>query len=152
MSDDILKQLGEPGDESAPKDEGKKAPRARKAKKAAQVVAHGRAYILATYNNTIINFTDTNGNTVTWSSAGKMGFKGPKRSTPYAATVIVKDAANRVRDAHGMREVDVFIKGIGPGRESAIRTLVGAGFEVMSIKDVTPVPHNGCRPKGRRRI
>ncbi len=111
----------------------------------------GRAYVQATYNNTLITLTDTNGNVVSWSSAGKMGFRGPKKATAYAAGVIVKDAVTRAAEK-GLKEVDVYVKGIGAGREAAIRALNANSLQVMSIRDITPIPHNGCRMPGPRRI
>lgn len=127
------------------------APAARaKKKKAMPQVSQGSAYIQATYNNTIVTLTDLNGNTLAWSSAGNCGFKGPKKSTPYAAGVVVKTATDRVKES-GLREVNVYVKGVGTGRDSAIRALNANGFQVLSIKDITPLPHNGCRaPKPRR--
>lgn len=123
-----------------------------KKKKAVQVsTPRGRAHVQATYNNTLISLTDANGNVISWSSAGKMGFRGPKKATAYAAGVIVKDAVSRAAE-RGLKEVDVFVKGIGAGREAAIRALNANGLQVMSIRDVTPIPHNGCRAKGPRRI
>lgn len=123
----------------------------RKGKKGlARQVSSGRAYIKVTYNNTIVTLTDQNGNVLSWSSAGQCGFKGPKKATPYAATVIVKDACEKVKK-HNLKEVAVFVKGIGGGREASIRALNANGLNVSSIKDVTPIPHNGCRaPKPRR--
>lgn len=116
----------------------------------ARQVSQGCVYIQATYNNTIITLTDLNGNTLAWSSAGHCGFKGPKKATPYAASVIVKDAAERVKEM-GLKEVSVFVTGVGSGRDSAVRALNANGFNVLSIKDLTPLPHNGCRsPKPRR--
>lgn len=129
----------------------KKVKTTKKKKKAVNVPSRGQAHIQATYNNTIITLTDANGNTVSWSSAGKMGFKGPKKATAYAASIIVKDAATRATD-RGMKEVDVYVKGVGAGRESAIRSINANGIEVMSIRDITPVPHNGCRPPKPRRV
>ncbi len=120
-------------------------------KKTLRHVSQGRAYIQATYNNTIVTFTDLNGNTLAWASAGNCGFKGPKKSTPYAASVIVKSAAEKVKES-GLREVFVFVKGVGSGRDSAIRSLNANGLNVTGIKDMTPVPHNGCRPPGQRRM
>jgi small subunit ribosomal protein S11 len=111
----------------------------------------GRAYIQATYNNTIVTLTDLNGNVLAWSSAGKMGFKGPKKSTPYAATVVVKDVVERVAP-YNFRDVHVFVKGVGAGRESAIRALNANGLNILSIKDITPIPHNGPRPPKPRRV
>lgn len=114
-------------------------------------VPYGRAYIHATFNNTIITITDQQGNAITWSSAGTVGFKGSRKSTPYAAQLAAQQVAKSAQD-HGMREIDVFVKGPGPGREAAIRSLQGVGFKVRSITDVTPIPHNGCRPPKKRRV
>jgi small subunit ribosomal protein S11 len=114
-------------------------------------VPRGRAYIQSTFNNTLITMTDANGNVVAWSSAGAVGFKGSRKSTPYAAQVAADAAARRAMD-HGMRQVDVFVRGPGSGREAAIRSLQGAGLSILSIRDVTPMPHNGCRPPKRRRV
>ncbi len=128
----------------------KAAPARTKKRKAVKLVSSGRAYVHASYNNTIVTLTDLNGNVLGWSSAGKVGFKGPKKSTPYAASVIVKDVSDKVRDT-GLKEVSVFVCGIGSGREAAVRALHANGINVLSIKDVTPIPHNGCRaPKPRR--
>jgi len=122
----------------------------KKKKKIKRSIRRGQAHIQATYNNTMVSICDQNGNVVAWSSAGGCGFKGPKKSTPYAAGIIVKDVAEKVKDT-GMQEVDVFIKGIGSGREAAVRALQANGLQVISIKDMTPIPHNGCRaPKVRR--
>ncbi len=123
----------------------------RRKKGVKRVVSFGRAYVQATFNNTIVSFTDQNGNVLAWSSAGGCGFKGPKKATPYAATIIVEKAAEKVK-AYGLKEVNVFVKGVGAGRESAIRAINANGIEVLSIKDVTPIPHNGCRPKKPRRV
>lgn len=114
-------------------------------------VPYARAYIHATFNNTIITITDQQGNTVTWSSAGTVGFKGSRKSTPYAAQLAAQQVVKNAQD-HGVREIDVFVKGPGPGREAAIRSLHGAGLKVRSITDVTPIPHNGCRPPKKRRV
>ncbi|KKS40807.1 30S ribosomal protein S11 [Candidatus Kuenenbacteria bacterium RIFCSPLOWO2_12_FULL_42_13] len=111
----------------------------------------GQAHIKSSYNNTIISITDQNGSLIAWSSAGKCGFKSAKKATPYAAGIVVKDALEKSKDS-GIKEVDVFIKGIGPAREGAIRALAANGLQIASIKDVTPVPHNGCRPKKPRRV
>ncbi|WP_448574613.1 30S ribosomal protein S11 [Thermomicrobium sp.] len=113
-------------------------------------IPRGRAYIHATFNNTIVTLTDPNGNVIAWSSAGSSGFKGTRKSTPYAAQVAAENAARKAME-HGMRQVDVYVKGAGAGREMAIRALAAAGLQVMSITDITPVPHNGCRPPKRRR-
>lgn len=123
----------------------------KKKKVVALTTPRGSAHIQATYNNTIVSLTDANGNVVAWSSAGKMGFRGPKKATAYAAGIIVKDAVTRAME-RGLKEVDVFVKGIGAGREAAIRALNANGVQVMSIRDVTPIPHNGCRMPGPRRI
>jgi small subunit ribosomal protein S11 len=114
-------------------------------------VPHAQAHIQSTFNNTIITVTDLNGNTLTWGSAGSVGFKGSRKSTPYAAQMAAQAAARAAMD-NGVREVDVFVKGPGPGRESAIRALQAAGLRVRSITDVTPIPHNGCRPPKKRRV
>jgi small subunit ribosomal protein S11 len=119
--------------------------------KPARQVSLGRAYIKSSYNNTIVTFTDQNGNVLAWSSAGQCGFKGPKKATPYAATMIVKDAYEKARK-HGLKEVAVFVKGVGGGRDAAIRALNANGLTVGGIKDITPIPHNGCRAKKPRRV
>jgi len=111
----------------------------------------GVAHIKATFNNTIITITDTEGNTLAWASGGTIGFKGTKKSTPYAAQLAALDVAKRVKEA-GLTQVEVLVKGPGPGREAAIRSLQAAGLQVKKVKDVTPQPHNGCRPKKKRRI
>jgi small subunit ribosomal protein S11 len=114
-------------------------------------IAAGVAHIHATFNNTIVSISDVNGNVISWASGGSVGFKGTKKGTPFAAQVASERAA-RAAIEHGMRKVDVLVKGPGPGRETAIRSLQAAGLEIQSIKDVTPVPHNGCRPPKRRRV
>ncbi len=111
----------------------------------------GRAYIQATFNNTIVTLTDPAGNVISWSSSGANGFKGSRKSTPYAAQVTAEQAARRAME-HGLRQVDVFVRGPGSGREMAIRSLQSAGVMVVSITDTTPIPHNGCRPPKRRRV
>jgi small subunit ribosomal protein S11 len=120
-------------------------------KKEKKNVPAGEAHIQATFNNTIVTITDPQGNTVAWASAGSLGFKGSRKGTLYAAQITADAAAKKAADA-GMRQVDVYVKGPGSGRESAIRALQAAGLEVTLIKDVTPVPHNGCRPPKRRRV
>lgn len=122
-----------------------------KKKKVSKNVPRGNAYIIASYNNTIITLTDPNGNTLAWASSGMSGFKGPKKATPYAASVVIKSVVEKVAE-YGLKEVNVFVKGIGAGRESAIRSLHTNGLNVLSINDVTPIPHNGCRPPKRRRV
>lgn len=120
-------------------------------KKITKVIPQGQAHIYATFNNTIVTFTDLNGNTLCWSSAGNSGFKGSRKSTPYAAGLAARNAA-RVAQDYGMQEVHVIVKGPGPGRESAIRAVQSSGIRVKSIADITPVPHNGCRPPKKRRV
>ena len=136
--------------EEATNDASATAPKKVKKNKKKQV-PRGRAYITATYNNTIVTFTDPNGNAIAQSSAGRCGFKGPKKSTPYAAGIIVRAAAQKVQEM-GLRDVDVFVKGVGSGRDGAIRALNAQGFNMLSIRDITPIPHNGCRPPKRRRV
>jgi len=127
---------------------GQRRQRSRRVRKN---VPYGQAHIHATFNNTIVNMTDQQGNVVTWASAGTAGFKGSRKSTPYAARM-AGEMASKQAVAHGMREVDVFVKGPGPGREAAIRAIQGGGLKVRSITDVTPIPHNGCRPRKKRRV
>ncbi len=114
-------------------------------------IEKGTAHIRSTFNNSIITLTDVNGNTISWASAGELGFKGSRKSTPFAAQMAAETAAKAAIE-HGLKSVDVFVKGPGQGRESAIRALQAAGLEITSIKDVTPIPHNGCRPPKRRRV
>ena len=114
-------------------------------------VAYGVAHIKSSFNNTIITFTDQQGNTLSWASSGNVGFKGSRKSTPFAAQLAAEAAAKRAAD-HGVRKVDVMVKGPGSGRETAIRSIQNAGIEVVGIKDVTPIPHNGCRQPKRRRV
>ena len=114
-------------------------------------IAEGKAFIQATFNNTIVTITDTAGNVITWSSAGNKGFKGSRKSTPFASQLAAETAAKKAME-HGMRQVEVYVKGPGTGRESAIRSIQAAGLEIVAIKDVTPIPHNGCRPPKRRRV
>jgi len=128
-----------------------KAVRRTRKKKEKKSIPVGVAHIQATFNNTIVTITDPRGNTIAWSSSGVQGFKGSRKSTPYAAQTAVEDAAKKAME-HGMRTVEVYIKGPGSGRESALRGLQSAGFNVTLIRDVTPVPHNGCRPPKRRRV
>jgi len=128
-------------------DKGKKSGKKR-TKNAPEL---GVAHIQATFNNTIVSITDLTGNVLSWSSAGAQGFKGSRKSTPFAAQVAAEKAANKVKDM-GMKKLEVHIKGPGPGRESAIRSLQAAGMEIVVIRDRTPIPHNGCRPRKRRRV
>ena len=123
----------------------------RKTKKREKVDTNGVAHIKATFNNTIISLTDTYGNVISWASAGKIGFKGSRKSTPFAAQVAAENAAKTAMEL-GLQKVEVLIKGPGAGREAAVRSLQAAGLQIMAIKDVTPIPHNGCRPPKRRRV
>ena len=128
----------------APKGKGAK-------KKVKKNIATGIVHVQSTFNNTIVTITDLQGNTLSWASAGNVGFKGSRKSTPFAAQLAAEKAA-RAAQEHGLQKVDVFVKGPGSGRETAIRSLAAAGLEVAGIQDVTPVPHNGCRPRKRRRV
>ncbi len=127
----------------------KKATKSKK--RVVKVDSEGKVYIKASFNNIIVTFTNNQGQTISWGSAGKAGFRGSKKNTPYAAQIAVTDAAKVAHDA-GLRKVEVYVKGPGSGRESAIRTVYSSGIEVTTIKDVTPIPHNGCRPPKRRRV
>ena len=151
--EELTKEIGNKAAkaENAEEKKGKKAAPRSKKKKVVRQVNQGRAYIQATYNNTMITLTDPNGDTLAWSSAGHMGFRGPKKATPYAASIIVKDASDKVRD-YGLREVYVYVSGVGGGREAAVRALNANGINVLAIKDITPIPHNGCRAPRPRRI
>ena len=129
-----------------------KAPKKKVFKKKEKRVVHsGIVHIQATFNNTMITITDAQGNTISWSSAGTMGFKGSRKSTPFAAQMAAEDAVRKASE-HGMRTLEVEVSGPGSGRESALRAIQAAGFNVTSIRDVTPIPHNGCRPRKRRRV
>ena len=124
----------------------------KKKRKTAKRVKSGRAYINATYNNTMVTLTDNKGDVISWASAGIAGFKGAKKATPYAAQIITKIAVTKAKEEYGLEDVNAFISGVGTGRESAIRALNANGLNVLAIKDVTPIPHNGCRPKKPRRV
>jgi small subunit ribosomal protein S11 len=125
--------------------------KAKAKKRVVKVDSEGKAFLNATFNNIIITFTNMQGQTISWSSAGKVGFRGSKKNTPYAAQMAASEAAKVAHDA-GLRKVEVFVKGPGAGRESAIRTIYGSGIEVTVINDTTPIPHNGCRPPKKRRV
>lgn len=127
------------------------AKRTRIKKKEKKSISSGVVHIQSTFNNTIVTITDTAGNVVAWSSSGVQGFKGSRKSTPFAAQITAEDAAKKAME-FGMKNVEVYVKGPGAGRESALRALQAAGFNVLMIKDVTPIPHNGCRPPKRRRV
>jgi len=130
---------------------GQKVRGTRKRRRDRKNIEKGVAHIKSTFNNTVVTITDMAGNTVAWASSGVMGFKGSRKSTPFAAQVLAEQAAKDAME-HGMKHVEVYVKGPGPGREAAIRALQSAGIEVTLIKDVTPIPHNGCRPPKRRRV
>ena len=129
----------------------KPAAAARPRRRERKNITSGVAHVNATFNNTMITITDAQGNTISWSSAGMQGFKGSRKSTPYAAQVAAEDAGRKASE-HGMRTLEVEVKGPGDGRESALRALQAVGFQITSIRDVTPIPHNGCRPRKRRRV
>jgi small subunit ribosomal protein S11 len=127
----------------------KKATRVKKRER--KNIERGQAHIQSTFNNTIVTLTDVRGNAISWSSAGQMGFKGSRKSTPFAASMVAEEAAKKAME-HGLKTVEVYVRGPGAGREAAIRSLQATGLEVSLIKDVTPIPHNGCRPPKRRRV
>ena len=131
--------------------EQQKKSKFKKSKKTVRAPANGIAHILATFNNTIVTVTDKEGNTIAWASTGSAGFKGSKKSTPFAAGIAADSAAKKALE-RGMKEVEVYVKGPGAGRESAIRSIQAAGLTIRMIRDVTPIPHNGCRPQKRRRV
>lgn len=151
LPEDIQKILEKKKAEKASKAKKSKAKIKKKKKKDKKQVTVGKAFIKSTYNNTIVTLTDLNGNVISWASAGVAGFRGPKKSTPYAAQIITRIAVGKAKEA-GLLEVSVFVKGIGTGRESAVRALNANGLIVTSIKDVTPIPHNGCRKRKPRRV
>jgi small subunit ribosomal protein S11 len=127
----------------------KKRPRTRRREK--KVITTGKAFIQSTFNNTMVTLTDPQGNVIAWGSSGTAGFKGSRKGTPYAAQLAARDAAKKAME-HGLRQVEIFVKGPGSGREAAIRSLQSSGLYITSITDVTPIPHNGCRPPKRRRV
>jgi small subunit ribosomal protein S11 len=143
------KKAGTEGEEKAT--EKAAAEKTARKKRGRKNVSEGIAHIHSTFNNTIVTITDYQGNVIAWSSAGAMGFKGSRKGTPFAGQQAADNAARKAMD-HGMRNVQVFVRGPGPGRESALRSLQAAGFNISIIKDVTPIPHNGCRPPKRRRV
>jgi small subunit ribosomal protein S11 len=126
-------------------------PASRPRKKERKNIISGVAHVLASFNNTMVNITDAQGNTIAWSSAGSQGFKGSRKSTPYAAQVAAEDAGKKARE-HGMEMLEIEVSGPGSGRESALRALQAVGFQISAIRDLTPIPHNGCRPRKRRRV
>ena len=125
--------------------------RAKSRRRERRVVPRGRAYIQSTFNNTLVTLTDPEGNVISWGSSGTAGFKGSRKGTPYAAQLAARDAVRKAME-HGLRQVEVYVKGPGSGREAAIRSLQSAGLYITGIRDVTPIPHNGCRPPKRRRV
>jgi len=147
LPDDIKKKL-----EARKEEKSAKKPMKKKKKRVKVRVEVGKIYIKASYNNTIVTATDLNGNVISWASAGMAGFKGPKKATSYAAQIITKIVLMKAKDDYGFKEASVFVKGIGTGREAAVRAVNANGINVTSIKDITPIPHNGCRPKKPRRV
>ena len=147
LPEEVKKRL-----EKKSQDKKSKKPFKKKKKKVNKQVKVGKAFIKSTYNNTIVTLTDLDGNVLSWASAGIAGFKGPKKATPYAAQIITKIASKKAREEFNLEEISIFVKGIGTGRESAIRALNANGFNITSIKDVTPIPHNGCRARRPRRV
>jgi small subunit ribosomal protein S11 len=143
--------MAKPTAQAAASTGGKRPRRTAGPRREKKLVPQGQVHIQSTFNNTIVTVTDPQGNTVAWTSTGSAGFKGSRKSTPYAAQMAATQAARLAQDA-GMREADVFLKGPGPGRESAIRSLQAGGLRVRSITDITPIPHNGCRPPKKRRV
>lgn len=137
--------------EAKPTEEVADATTKKSIKKSKRQVQKGQAHVQCTYNNTIVTISDLNGGVLGWSSSGHLGFKGAKKSTPYAATQVVTELAEKVKK-YGVQELEVFVKGVGSGREASIRALSNNGFNLVSIKDITPMPHNGCRPRRPRRI
>lgn len=151
MNEELVKTQGADVATSTEEKSDAKATKKTAKKKAVRQIPQGRAYVHASFNNTIVSLTDANGNVIAWASAGNCGFRGPKKATPYAASVIVKKLADKV-EPFGLKDLLVFVTGIGNGRDAAVRALNGHGFNVLSIKDTTPVPHNGCRPRRARRV
>ncbi len=154
------KKIEEKAKEPAPKTEAVEAQEekketleapAKKKKKSKKQIQKGQAHIHCSYNNTLITISDLNGEVLAWSSSGLLGFKGAKKSTPFASTQVVGDVSEKVKK-HGVGELEVYVKGVGSGREAAIRALVNRGFDLVLIKDITPIPHNGCRPRRPRRV
>lgn len=151
MPEEIIKTEEQEEVTPTPEEEALESAASKKKKKNKKQVARGRATIQCTYNNTIITIADMNGNALAWSSSGHMGFKGAKKSTPYAATQVVADITEKVKK-YGVTELEVYVRGVGSGREGSIRALANNGFTLLGIKDTTPVPHGGCRPRRPRRI
>lgn len=152
LPEEIKKKLEKKQAENKQKAKTKKGKIIKKKKKEKRKITVGRAYVSATYNNTIVTITDEVGNVLSWASAGIAGFKGPKKATPYAAQIITRLAVGKAREEYGLSEVSVFVKGVGTGRESAVRALNNNGLLINTITDVTPIPHNGCRVRKPRRM
>ena len=150
-TEDIKKKQDSTKVSDVKKSDTKKKSKFRAKKKEKKVVINGKAYVNATFNNTIVSITDKDGNVLSWSSAGSKGFKGSRKSTPYAAQVAADDAAIKAAE-YGLKNIDVEVKGPGSGRETAVRALQARGFKILSIKDTSPIAHNGCRPPKRRRV
>ena len=150
-TEDIKKNQDNTKVSDVKKSDTKKKSKFRAKKKEKKVVINGKAYVNATFNNTIVSITDKDGNVLSWSSAGSKGFKGSRKSTPYAAQVAADDAAIKAAE-YGLKNIDVEVKGPGSGRETALRALQARGFKILSIKDTSPIAHNGCRPPKRRRV
>jgi small subunit ribosomal protein S11 len=150
-TEDIKKKQDSTKVSDVKKSDTKKKSKFRAKKKEKKVVINGKAYVNATFNNTIVSITDKDGNVLSWSSAGSKGFKGSRKSTPYAAQVAADDAAIKAAE-YGLKNIDVEVKGPGSGRETALRALQARGFKILSIKDTSPIAHNGCRPPKRRRV
>jgi len=150
-TEDIKKKQDSTKLSDVKKSDTKKKSKFRAKKKEKKVVINGKAYVNATFNNTIVSITDKDGNVLSWSSAGSKGFKGSRKSTPYAAQVAADDAAIKAAE-YGLKNIDVEVKGPGSGRETALRALQARGFKILSIKDTSPIAHNGCRPPKRRRV
>ena len=150
-AEDIKKKPEDTKVADTKKQDSKKKSKFRLKKKEKKVVVNGKAYVSATFNNTIVSITDKDGNVLSWSSAGSKGFKGSRKSTPYAAQVAADDAAIKAAE-YGLKNIDVEVKGPGSGRETALRALQARGFKILSIKDTSPIAHNGCRPPKKRRV
>ena len=150
-AEDIKKKPEDTKVDDTKKQDSKKKSKFRLKKKEKKVVVNGKAYVNATFNNTIVSITDKDGNVLSWSSAGSKGFKGSRKSTPYAAQVAADDAAIKAAE-FGLKNIDVEVKGPGSGRETALRALQARGFKILSIKDTSPIAHNGCRPPKKRRV
>jgi small subunit ribosomal protein S11 len=150
-AEDIKKKPEDTKVADTKKQDSKKKSKFRLKKKEKKVVVNGKAYVSATFNNTIVSITDKDGNVLSWSSAGSKGFKGSRKSTPYAAQVAADDAAIKAAE-FGLKNIDVEVKGPGSGRETALRALQARGFKILSIKDTSPIAHNGCRPPKKRRV